>query len=154
MTCGAITPWTGPRSKQGWELTMTPRESEIVMDMLYTCEDPPEIEVETLDYLGHRDWGGQADGGIGRDGLRILRGSRSSRGATRPREPGRRPGIPKDDGAERTGRRRGRSGLRAVISKPQSLRIGDMRDDCEIKHPASTRRPQHRSRATENQQTT
>ena len=31
---------------------MTPVESEIVMDMLGTCENPPEHEVETLDYLG------------------------------------------------------------------------------------------------------
>ena len=31
---------------------MTQRESEIVMDMIGTCEDPPEYEVETLDYLG------------------------------------------------------------------------------------------------------
>ena len=38
--------------KEKWELTMTQRESEIVMDMLHTCEHPPEYEVETLDYLG------------------------------------------------------------------------------------------------------
>ena len=31
---------------------MTPVESEIVMDMLGTCENPPKFEVETLDYLG------------------------------------------------------------------------------------------------------
>ena len=31
---------------------MTPRESEIVMDMLGTCEDPPRFEVETWDHLG------------------------------------------------------------------------------------------------------
>ena len=38
--------------KEKWELTMTPVESEMVMDMLGTCENPPEFEVETLDYLG------------------------------------------------------------------------------------------------------
>ena len=32
--------------KEKWELTMTQRESEIVVDMLGTCEDPPEYEVE------------------------------------------------------------------------------------------------------------
>ena len=37
--------------KEKWELTMTPVESEIVMDMLGTCENPPEYEVETLDHL-------------------------------------------------------------------------------------------------------
>ena len=38
--------------KQQWDLTMTPVESAIVMDMIGTCENPPEYEVETLDYLG------------------------------------------------------------------------------------------------------
>ena len=38
--------------KEKWDLTMTPVESEIVMDMLGTCENPREYEVETLDYLG------------------------------------------------------------------------------------------------------
>ena len=33
--------------KARWELTMTERESEIVMDMLGTCEDPPDVEVLT-----------------------------------------------------------------------------------------------------------
>ena len=32
--------------KENWELTMTPVESEIVMDMLGTCEHLPEYEVE------------------------------------------------------------------------------------------------------------
>ena len=32
--------------KQEWNLTMTAVESEIVMDMLGTCENPPELEVE------------------------------------------------------------------------------------------------------------
>ena len=34
---------------------MTKRESEIVMDMLGTCENPPNAEVEELDYLGTRE---------------------------------------------------------------------------------------------------
>ena len=38
--------------KERWNLTMTPVEAAIVMDMLGTCENPPEYEVETLDYLG------------------------------------------------------------------------------------------------------
>lgn len=42
--------WT--EIKERWDLTMTAVESEIVMDMLGTCEDPPEVEVETLDYTG------------------------------------------------------------------------------------------------------
>ena len=36
---------------------MTPVESEIVMDMLGTCENPPEFEVEIRD-----DHGGQGGG--------------------------------------------------------------------------------------------
>ena len=36
--------------KEKWDLTMTPVESEIVMDMLGTCENPPDMEVEELDY--------------------------------------------------------------------------------------------------------
>ena len=32
--------------KEKWDLTMTPVESGIVMDMLGTCENPPEFEVE------------------------------------------------------------------------------------------------------------
>ena len=31
---------------------MTPVESEIVMDMLGTCEDPPDFKVETRDVTG------------------------------------------------------------------------------------------------------
>ena len=32
--------------KERWSLTMTPVESEIVMDMLGTCENPPAVELE------------------------------------------------------------------------------------------------------------
>ena len=49
LWCDYATDWA--EIKQEWSLTMTPVESEIVMDMLHTCEDPPEYEVETLDYL-------------------------------------------------------------------------------------------------------
>ena len=35
--------------KERWGLTMTPVESEIVMDMLGTCQDPVRYEVETRD---------------------------------------------------------------------------------------------------------
>ena len=46
--CQYATDWA--EIKFRWLLTMTPRESEIVMDMLYTCENPPEVEVR--DHLG------------------------------------------------------------------------------------------------------
>ena len=48
--CEYATNWAA--IKQQWELTMTSVESEIVMDMLGTCEDPPAVEVETLDFMG------------------------------------------------------------------------------------------------------
>ena len=50
LWCDYATDWA--EIKRRWSLKMTPREAAIVMDMLHTCEDPPEIEVETLNYLG------------------------------------------------------------------------------------------------------
>ena len=48
--CQYATDWTEVKAR--WGLTMTKVESEIVMDMLGTCENPPDMEVEELDYLG------------------------------------------------------------------------------------------------------
>ena len=50
LWCDYATDWA--EIKEQWGLTMTQVESEIVMDMLGTCEDPPEFEVDTLDHLG------------------------------------------------------------------------------------------------------
>ena len=47
--CQYATDWTEVKAR--WGLTMTKRESEIVMDMLGTCEHPPDVEVEELDYM-------------------------------------------------------------------------------------------------------
>ena len=44
LWCEYATDWA--EIKEKWELTMTPVESAIVMDMLGTCENPPEYEVE------------------------------------------------------------------------------------------------------------
>ena len=44
LWCDYATGWA--EIKERWNLTMTPVESEIVMDMLGTCEHPPEFEVE------------------------------------------------------------------------------------------------------------
>ena len=52
LWCEYATDWT--EIKQRWELTMTPVESEIVMDMLGTCENPPDFEVETLNHMEAR----------------------------------------------------------------------------------------------------
>ena len=48
--CQYATDWTEVKAR--WGLTMTPYEADIVMDMLGTCEHPPDMEVEELDYLG------------------------------------------------------------------------------------------------------
>ena len=44
LWCDYASDWA--EIKERWRLTMTPVESEIVMDMLGTCENPPEYEVE------------------------------------------------------------------------------------------------------------
>ena len=44
LWCDYATDWA--EIKEKWNLTMTAVESEIVMDMLGTCENPPEFEVE------------------------------------------------------------------------------------------------------------
>ena len=41
--CDYATDWTEVKAR--WELTMTKVESEIVMDMLGTCENPPDVDV-------------------------------------------------------------------------------------------------------------
>ena len=41
--CQYATDWTEVKAR--WELTMTQYESDIVMDMLRTCENPPDVDV-------------------------------------------------------------------------------------------------------------
>ena len=50
LWCDYATDWT--EIKKRWNLTMTPAESAIVMDMLGTCENPPEFEVEIREAMG------------------------------------------------------------------------------------------------------
>ena len=45
LWCDYATDWT--EIKERWGLRMTPVESEIVMDMLGTCENPPKVDVRT-----------------------------------------------------------------------------------------------------------
>ena len=45
LWCEYATDWTSIKAR--WELTMTQVESEIVMDMLGTCENPPKVDVRT-----------------------------------------------------------------------------------------------------------
>ena len=44
LWCDYASDWA--EIKEQWGLTMTPVESEIVMDMLGTCENPPAVELE------------------------------------------------------------------------------------------------------------
>ena len=48
--CQYATDWT--KVKARWGLTMNQIEAEIVMDMLGTCENPPDVEVEVWEALG------------------------------------------------------------------------------------------------------
>ena len=50
LWCQYAVDWT--EIKELWGLTMTPVESEIVMDMLGTCENPPRYDVEVLTGMG------------------------------------------------------------------------------------------------------
>ena len=49
LWCQYATDWA--EIKATWGLTMTPVESHIVMDMIGTCEVPPDFEVETRDVM-------------------------------------------------------------------------------------------------------
>ena len=50
--CQYATDWA--EVKERWDPTMTEPEAEAVVEMLHTCENPPDVEVEELDYLGTR----------------------------------------------------------------------------------------------------
>ena len=109
--CQYATDWAVIKEK--WGLTMTPVESaEAVMDMLGTCENPPEFEVDDKGW----PWRMQTWGCIrlrprrsrmaqctNRARKRSPRGSREFQG-----KPGRRPGLPEGDGPVRAGRGRRR----------------------------------------------
>ena len=56
LWCEYALGWT--EIKHRWGLTMTPYESDIVMDMLHTCEHPPRYEVGPHGLPGVRDRGG------------------------------------------------------------------------------------------------
>ena len=49
LWCQYATDWAEIKQRSG--LTMTPVESEIVMDMLRTCEVPPDFKVETREVM-------------------------------------------------------------------------------------------------------
>ena len=84
--------------KERWGLTMTPVESEIVMGMLGTCDNPPEFEVETLDYLGAVTGEDKQTAEPENPVYESLRGGRSSRGTEGAEEPWQCTGLPEGDG--------------------------------------------------------
>ena len=83
---------------------MTKVESEIVMDMLGTCENPPDMEVEKLDYLGTATGEHKPTPELSECGVPVVRGRGDRGGAEGAGEPGRRPGLPEVDGPVSTGR--------------------------------------------------
>ena len=118
--CQYATDWTEVKAR--WELTMPDRETEAVVEMLGTCENPPDMEVEELDYLGtlvgeHKpepelqnsvygscEEAEAAGAGASELGVRVVRGSGGRRRGEGARKPGRWTGFPEGAGAERTGR--------------------------------------------------
>ena len=102
--CQYATDWAEIKAR--WGLTMTKVGSEIVMDMLGTCENPPDMEVEELDYLGTRvgehqfEPEGESESSV----YQSVRGSGVRRRAEGAGKPGRRSGVPEGDGPVRAGR--------------------------------------------------
>ena len=89
--------------KHRWDLTMTEPEAEAVVEMLYTCENPPEVEVwEAL---------GTATGEHKPEPTEELQNSvygsceeaAEAGGAESAGKPGRRTGVSEGDGPERAG---------------------------------------------------
>ena len=76
---------------------MTVVESAIVVDMLYTCENPPEVEVE-VELAGNVVAVPGEDKPETEAGVWVLRGGGSSRGNKGAGEPRRRRGVPEGDG--------------------------------------------------------
>ena len=86
-------------------MTMTPVESEIVMDMLFICEHPPAVEVETLDHLGTMTGEDKPT-----EETRVYESCEEAVAAGEERIQGSQGGgrgVPIGDGAERPGRGRG-----------------------------------------------
>ena len=111
--CQYATDWA--EIKEWWELTMTKVESEIVMDMLGTCENPPEVDVrEALESATgeHKPEAAEEPQnsvyGLSRGGVRG--------GVQVPGEPGWRLGFPQGDGSVRSGRGWGWSGVRKIAT--------------------------------------
>ena len=92
--------------KAWWELTMTDAEAEAVVEMLGTCERPPDVELEMLGLMVIKVGEHKPTEELQNPVYRSCEGSGVRGGAQVPGEPGRRPGLPEGDGPER--QRRGR----------------------------------------------
>ena len=99
--CQYATDWA--EIKEWWELTMTKVESEIVMDMLGTCENPPDVDVRVALESATGEHAGGC-GGASEFGVRVLPRGGARGGVQVPGEPGWRPGLPQGDGPVRSGR--------------------------------------------------
>ena len=107
--CQYATDWTEVKAR--WELTMTKVESEIVMDMLGTCENPPDVDVrEALESAAGEHKPEPAEE-LQNLGVRVVPRGGVRGGVQVSGEPGRRPGLPEGDGPVRARRRRGWSSM-------------------------------------------
>ena len=86
--CQYATDWA--EIKDRWELTMTDPEAEAVVEMLGTCEDPPDVEVEVEGWEALRATAGIPEGegpvragrGRGWSGVRAVKSFASGHNAT------------------------------------------------------------------------
>ena len=111
--CDYATDWTEVKAR--WELTMTKVESEIVMDMLGTCENPPDVDVrEALESAtGEHQFEPEEES---ESSVYQLRGSGVRGGVESAGRPGQWTGFPEGDGPVSAGLGRGWSRLRAIES--------------------------------------
>ena len=115
---------------------MTPVESEIVMDMLGTCENPPKFEVETLDYLGAVTGEDKPTA----DPEETVYGScEEAEDAGEERVQGSQGGgrgVPEGNSPIRPGRGRRRSGVRAIETIPTLISAQETEYHHNTKKPA------------------
>ena len=112
--CQYATDWTEVKAR--WELTMIKVESEIVMDMLGTCENPPDVDVrEALESAtGEHQFEPEEES---ESSVYQLCEEAESAGEQRVQgRPGQWTGVPEGDGPVSAGLGRGWSRLRAIES--------------------------------------
>ena len=103
MLCGVDYAFDWAEIKEQWGLTMTPVESEIVMDMLGTCENPPDVDVREALESGTGEHKPEPAEELQNPVYGSCEEAESAGGVQVPGEPGRRPGLPEGNGPVRPG---------------------------------------------------